>query len=170
MRNFRICFDRMAPDGHWYFIRPFSLDGSNKTRRRICPNSKTFDPFLAAFTKAVLNMPKLEYFELSADFSDVEPAKSYIKCYVEETFDLRGVFVPSTIHFKYEGKSTWVPPSDTMEILRTLGRDRFGGPLIEEYSGDYPDGYTGPTHDDTDASMDDAGRSTDESTDGSEGE
>ncbi|KAF2850497.1 hypothetical protein T440DRAFT_375636, partial [Plenodomus tracheiphilus IPT5] len=71
----------LRPSGDWSFTESRSpdsddvwqsYDGDSGKKYTYChyrvhPDPQTFDPFLAAFAKAVAKMPLLEYFMLTSD-------------------------------------------------------------------------------------------------------
>ncbi|KAH7381235.1 hypothetical protein DE146DRAFT_279492 [Phaeosphaeria sp. MPI-PUGE-AT-0046c] len=137
LTSLSVAFSIMAPDGKWYFTGSFPSHSPIGTKFRIYPDSETFDPFLAAFARAVLNMPKLDNFFLSAELMH-EVAHFHVRyngpgrkkdeaSWIEEV-------EPRTIEYAYE-EGNWAPEAETVGLLRRLGRERFEGPGVEKYIG-----------------------------------
>jgi hypothetical protein len=96
-----------------------------------------FDPFLAAFTKAVQNMPVLEHFMFAAEFMELE-GQFHIAYHApgrsaewgdesEEDVKARRVYYACRID------KAWRPEQDTALALRKTGEAKFGGDVIERY-------------------------------------
>jgi hypothetical protein len=73
LKTLDVTFGLVAPSGDWYFTGPRPADNEENDVAireylnwgyRLHPDPKTFDPFLAAFAKAVAKMPVLKFFIL----------------------------------------------------------------------------------------------------------
>jgi hypothetical protein len=109
------------------------------TEYRDEPDPVTFDPFLAAFAKAVQNMPVLEYFMLT---SELAPSKGKFCIWYhapgrtakwgdEDAVD-------SMYRRVYYACKAWRPEPMTMAVLGDAGKMKFGGEVIERFLGNLP--------------------------------
>ncbi|KAH7072168.1 hypothetical protein BKA63DRAFT_417846 [Paraphoma chrysanthemicola] len=145
----------IAPSEQWYFTgqRPPDHENDDPGRGiiggdnlkysysdfRVHPDPETFDPFLAAFAKAIAQMPVLEYFMLKSDLSG-ETGKLHIEYAAPGKASSVGDSSPEDaqyrrIYYACEVGKVWVPEPDTAEGLRNAGKEKFGGEAIERYVG-----------------------------------
>jgi hypothetical protein len=129
MLSLEVNFSQVAPYGKWYFIDPVPRRNATETSR-IYPDAATFDPFLAAFTKAALNMPKVKDFRLLSNIqNDKAPFCISYDGPVQEMYEVvdHKEAGARTIEITYEWEGVWVPEPGTVKMLRTIGQDRYGG-------------------------------------------
>ncbi|KAF1937389.1 hypothetical protein EJ02DRAFT_437906 [Clathrospora elynae] len=153
LKTLDITFDMVTPSGDWYFTgtRPPDHEDDDVARGivgdaereycymdyRVHPDPDTFDPFLAAFAKAVANMPVLEYFMLTSELSGAT-GKFHISYHApgkkaewgdEDPEDFRC----RRVYYACEVGKVWVPEPETAQGLRGAGSEKFGGEVIERY-------------------------------------
>jgi hypothetical protein len=156
LKSLDVTFDMVTPSGDWYFTGPRPVDhpdddvesgtvGGVDERKysyrdfRIHPDPQTYDPFLAAFAKAVAQMPVLEFFMLTSELLG-DTGKLHISYHApgikagwgdEGPEDLKR----RRIYYACEVGKVWVPEPETAQGLRSAGLQRFGGEAIERYVG-----------------------------------
>jgi hypothetical protein len=146
----------VTPSGNWYFTGPWPVHheednpargiiggdvepGFTYTDFRAHPNRETFDPFLAAFAKALAKMPVLERFMLTCELS--HPTNK-----LHISYDAPGIqsgwgdegpedLACRRIYYACEAGKVWMPEPETAEGLRNAGSEKFGGKVIERFVG-----------------------------------
>jgi hypothetical protein len=151
-----------SPNGDWYFTRPLvehKGDDPNRntigdcdsdcdsdcdpdtdyTNYRDDADPTTFDPFLAAFAKAVQNMPVLGYFMLTSELGNSK-GKFHIPYHApgrdaewgdEGAKDLKS----RRVYYACQIGKAWTPEPETMEGLRHAGKAKYSGEVIERFLG-----------------------------------
>jgi hypothetical protein len=155
LKSLDVEINMIAPSGDWYFTGAWPADHEDDdpergiigdadkeydyTNFRVHPDPQTFDPFLAAFAKAVAKMPVLEYFMLTSELTG-DTGKLHILYNApgkeaefgdEDPEDLKS----RRIYYACEVGKVWVPEAETAEGLRGAGKEKFGGEAIERYVG-----------------------------------
>ena len=150
-----VTFNMVTPCGDWYFTGPRPADHEHDDvergiigdsereysywNYRVHPDPETFDPFLAAFAKAVAKMPVLEYFMLESELMGTT-GRLHISYHApgkkaqwgdEGPKDLRR----RRVYYACEVGKVWVPEPETAESLRGAGSEKFGGEVIERFLG-----------------------------------
>jgi hypothetical protein len=154
-----ITLHMMSTNGDWFFIghrtqhtgddsEEDAMGGCGNACNKLCefwyesrdyrdePDPVTFDPFLAAFAKAVQKMPVLEYFMLT---SELAPSKDkfcisyHAPGRTAEWGDEDAV--DSSYRRVYYACKAWRPEPKTMVMLGNLGKMKFGGEVIERFLG-----------------------------------
>jgi hypothetical protein len=155
LKTLDVTFNILTPSGDWYFTGPRPADHEHDDiargivgdserefsywNYRVHPDPETFDPFLAAFAKAVAKMPVLEYFMLDSELMGAT-GRLHISYHAPgkkaewgdegpEDFGRRRVY------YACEVGKVWVPEPDTAEGLRGAGSEKFGGEVIERFLG-----------------------------------
>tara|TARA_R110002003_G_scaffold45_20_gene3655 strand:- start:14001 stop:15425 length:1425 start_codon:yes stop_codon:yes gene_type:complete len=155
LKSLDVEINMISPSGDWYFTGPRPADHEDDdaergiigdadreydyTNFRVHPDPQTFDPFLAAFAKAVAKMPVLEYFMLTSELTE-GTAKLHILYNApgkEAEFGDEGPedLQCRRIYYACEVGKVWVPEAETAEGLKGAGKEKFGGEAIERYVG-----------------------------------
>jgi len=139
LRKLTIFFNMAAPSGEWYFdgTPPGEIEeqwGGNIVQFRDREDTKTLDPLIAAFAKAVQQMPALEHFlletELGHDIGYWE-ISYYAPGIEEDGHDNEDD--ASVRRLYYSVGEVWRPDDFMAEAFRRIGRDRHGPELIERF-------------------------------------
>jgi hypothetical protein len=152
LKDLYIKFSLVSPSGEWYFTSPdyateddFSEDSDLYwDYYRVDPDPVTFSPFIAAFAKAVEKMPILEFFHLTSEIEDGHgggkfsiryhaPGRDAKPTYDEEEDDMTARRVTYDLVDDAELK----PSYEVREALKNVGREKFGGEVIETFRGGY---------------------------------
>ncbi|KAF2819069.1 hypothetical protein CC86DRAFT_150510 [Ophiobolus disseminans] len=153
LRTLNVTFDMLTPTGEWYFTgtRPADhLDDDPErgiiggdtndsdfdyTNYREHADPITFGPFIAAFSKAVQNMPVLDHFSLTSELGN-QKGCFYISFYAPgRPSDERDESADDVRYRRlyYLVGEVWRPEVEVRERLQGLGRDRFGDKVIEKF-------------------------------------
>ncbi|XP_014559603.1 hypothetical protein COCVIDRAFT_24069 [Bipolaris victoriae FI3] len=133
----------IAPSGQWFFTGPLlSTTGNSFTvdqgsiRFRIYPDPGTLNPFLAALSKAALQMPVLSSLMLTVYLS-VQTNNAHVAYHApgqkakwgdEEEGDQS----KRRVYYAFE-MGDWRPEYETAARLRKVGEERFGGEIVERF-------------------------------------
>jgi hypothetical protein len=152
LKDLYINFSLVSPSGEWYFTGPdyyreddFSDDPDLYWEYyRVDPDPVTFSPFIEAFAKAVEKMPILEFFHLTSEVEDVHgEGKFSIKYHApgrdaeltcDEEEDDKTV---RRVTYDLTDNAKWRPSHEVREALKNVGREKFGGEVIESFRGGY---------------------------------
>jgi hypothetical protein len=159
LKTLNVTFPMVSSHGDWYFTSkrppnhpeddtelgeigdcncdPTCDPDSNWANYRNEADAVIFDPFLAAFTRAVQNMPILEHFMLAEEFMDLK-SQFHIAYHApgrlaewgdesEEDVKARRVYYACRLD------KAWRPEQDTALALSRTGEAKFGGDVIERY-------------------------------------
>jgi hypothetical protein len=159
LKTLNVTFPMVSPHGDWYFTGkrppnhpeddaelsrfgkcncdPACDPDDNWTTYRNEADALTFDPLLAAFAKAVQNMPVLEHFMLTSELEDPKgefriayhaPGRS-AEWGDKEEEDVKA----RRVYYAYRIDKAWRPEHDTALALSKTGEAKFGGDVIERY-------------------------------------
>jgi hypothetical protein len=157
LKHLYVNFTMPSPSGNWYFTGP-DHDEDNDAydnadfywdHYRQDPDPVTFTPFIDAFAKAVQKMPMLEYFNLTSSIEDNEetgkfniryhaPGRRDAALYDGDEGDAldggdEGNIMVRRVTYELMDTALWKPSHEVRETLKNVGRDRFGGQVIETF-------------------------------------
>ncbi|KAF1947370.1 hypothetical protein EJ02DRAFT_440227 [Clathrospora elynae] len=154
LKNLEVGFNMIAPSGDWYFTgpQPSELEDDDaesdiveegqmkiyyhKDNYRVHPNLNTFDPFLAAFARAVANMPVLESFMITCQLTTGGQLNIAYHAPGKESFwgdQSKENIVYRRVYYVCEVGKFWNPEPETTKGLRGAGSEKFGGEVIERF-------------------------------------
>jgi hypothetical protein len=151
LKELYIEFSMVSPSGDWYFTGP-DYDADNDVFNdpeyyheyyRTDPDPDTFTPFINAFTKAVKNMPVLEYFKLTSNLEDGVNEGSFDITYyapgmsAEREYEEDDDITVRRVIYELTYGAKWRPSYEVREALKGIGREKFGEDVIEEFLGCY---------------------------------
>lgn len=149
LKDLYINFSMLSPSGNWYFTGP-DYDEDNDPfddpdyyweHYRIDPDPVTFTPFVNAFAKAVEKMPILEYFHLTSEIqAGQEEGKFSIEYHApgrdaEPDDEDEDDVTVRRVTYTLTGAAEWKPSHEVRETLKSVGKVRFGGEVIETFRG-----------------------------------
>jgi hypothetical protein len=156
LRKLKVSFNMVTPSGDWYFTGTLvshedddpahGIVGGDDDRDGVYYNYRehgnvaTLNPFLTAFAKAIQKMPALEHFMLETElgygkgFWEISYyAPGQVAEWEEEEHERKDNTRVRRIH--YTVGEVWRPDDVIAEGLRNVGREKFGGEVIERFSG-----------------------------------
>ncbi|KAF2856400.1 hypothetical protein T440DRAFT_439430 [Plenodomus tracheiphilus IPT5] len=134
LQNLTVFFNMAAPSGAWYFVGTPGEEESEEQFRQH-GDAKMLNPFIAAFARAVQEMPALEHFRLETElgydigFWEISYYAPGLKAEWGDEFEgdaeVRRVY--------YTVKDVWRPDDAVAEAFRGIGRGTHGSGLIERF-------------------------------------
>jgi hypothetical protein len=148
LKDLNVNLSLVSPTGSWYFTGPdpnaddydSSGEDSGYWQFRGDADPVTFTPFIEAFAKAVGNMPILESFHLESDIMDDEGRTKFSIMYHAPGRDAEPNYdddeddnTARRVTYDLTDDAEWRPSHEVREALKNVGRERFGGEVIETF-------------------------------------